>query len=128
MRSLREGPDLSGRRLSRTTSASFVTARLGNAALVIALALALGIAGDLTLAATNSDHMLADTDLTPVAAPDRDTDSRATCETAESPAERAHAERSRRLRGCTEGARFVCARTISLYSSYHLVPVRYSLA
>ena len=46
-----------------------MTARLGNAALVIALALALGIAGDLTLAATNSE--LADTDLTPVAAPDR---------------------------------------------------------
>ena len=65
------GPDLSDRRLSRPTSASFVTARLGNAALVIALALALGIAGDLTLAATNSEPMLADTDLTPVAAPDR---------------------------------------------------------
>ena len=65
------GPDLSDRRLSRPTSASFVTARLGNAAPVIALALALGIAGDLTLAATNSEPMLADTDLTPVAAPDR---------------------------------------------------------
>ena len=46
-----------------------MTARLGNAALVIALALALGIARDLTLAATNSDAMLADSDLTPVAAP-----------------------------------------------------------
>ena len=44
-----------------------MTARLGNAALVIApaLALARGIAGDLTLAAINSDPMLADTDLTP---------------------------------------------------------------
>ena len=64
------GPDLSDRRLSRPTSASFVTARLGNAAPVIALALALGIAGGLTLAATNKP-MLADIDLTPVAAPDR---------------------------------------------------------
>ena len=40
-----------------------MTAHLGNAALVIALALALGIAGDLTLAATNSDPMVADSDL-----------------------------------------------------------------
>ena len=78
-----------------------MTARLGNAALVIALALALGIAGDLTLAATNSDHMLADTDLTPVAAPSPPNRTRP----ARGPAERANAERSRRLRGCTEGAR-----------------------
>ena len=106
-----------------------MTARLGNAALVIALALALALG----IATTSRSPPPAIPCLpTPTSRPSPHliaaTDSRATCETAESPAERAHAERSRRVRGCTEGARFVCARTISLYSSYHLVPVRYSLA
>ena len=110
MRCLKEGalPDLSDRRLSRPTSASFMTARLGNAALVIAPALALGIAGDLTLAASAGVPTLADTD--PQASRRTvTTESHATCETAQSPAERANAERSCRLHGCTEGVR--CMRS-----------------
>ena len=114
------GPDLSDRRLSRPTSASFVTARLGNAALVIALALALGIAGDLTLAATNSDHMLADTDLTPVAAPSPPTRTR--------PAREPRILRSARTRSgaavcaAARRARGVCAARTRL--AVQLVPSR----
>ena len=113
------GPDLSDRRLSRPTSASFMTARLGNAALVIALALALGIAGDLTLAATNSDAMLADSDLTPVAAPSPPTRTRPArlpraLRSARTRSEAAVCAAARRARALYALARSRCtARTIS---------------
>ena len=119
------GPDLSDRRLSRPTSASFMTARLGNAALVIALALALGIAGDLTLAATAWTPCLP----TPTSRPSphrhhrlaRDLRDSRDCGArergAEPPSARLH------------GGRAVYAPLArgSLYSWYHLVPVRCSL-
>ena len=60
------------------------------------------------------------TDLTPVAAPDRDTDSRATCETAESPAELAHGAEPPFAR--LHGGRALCMRSHDL--AVQLVPSR----